>query len=42
MNLWIRTQDRKTLVRSYEIYIVEQRNMYFIRAKKDISYIRNL
>ena len=34
MNLWIRTQDRKTLVRSYEIYIVEQRNMYFIRAKR--------
>ena len=24
MELWIRTQDRMTLIRSYEIYIVEQ------------------
>lgn len=34
MNLWIRTQDRTTLIRSYEIYIVEQQNMYLIRAKR--------
>lgn len=34
MDLWIRTQDRTTLIRSYEIYIVEQQNMYLIRAKR--------
>lgn len=34
MNLWIRTQDRTTLIRSYEIYIVEQHNTYLIRAKR--------
>lgn len=34
MELWIRTQDRMTLIRSYEIYIVEQQNMYLIRAKR--------
>lgn len=34
MDLWIRTQDRTTLIRSYEIYIVEQHNMYLIRAKR--------
>ncbi len=34
MDLWIRTQDRMTLIRSYEIYIVEQQNMYLIRAKR--------
>lgn len=34
MDLWIRTQDRTTLIRSYEIYIVEQSNSYVIRAKR--------
>ena len=34
MDLWIRTQDKTTLIRSYEIYIVEQQNMYLIRAKR--------
>ena len=34
MDLWIRTQDKTTLIRSYEIYIVEQHNMYLIRAKR--------
>lgn len=34
MNLWIRTQDRTTLIRSYEIYIIEQQNRYLIRAKR--------
>ena len=34
MNLWIRSQDRTTLITSYEIYIAEQCNMYVIRAKK--------
>ncbi len=34
MDLWIRTQDRTTLIRSYEIYIAEQCNMYVIRAKR--------
>lgn len=34
MNLWIRTQDKTTLIRSYEIYIVEQHNTYLIRAKR--------
>ena len=34
MNLWIRTQDKTTLIRSYEIYIIEQLNRYLIRAKR--------
>lgn len=34
MELWIRSQDRTTLIRSYEIYISEQRNTYLIRAKR--------
>ena len=34
MDLWIRSQDRTTLITSYEIYIAEQCNMYVIRAKK--------
>ena len=34
MDLWIRSQDKTTLIRSYEIYIVEQREMYMIRAKR--------
>lgn len=34
MNLWIRSQDRTTLIRSYEIYVSEQCNHYLIRAKR--------
>ena len=34
MDLWIRSQDRTTLIRSYEIYISEQQNTYLIRAKR--------
>lgn len=34
MNLWIRSQDRTTLIRSYEIYVSEQCNRYLIRAKR--------
>lgn len=34
MELWIRTQDRTTLIRSYEIYISEQQNKYLLRAKR--------
>lgn len=33
MELWIRSQDKTTLIRSYEIYISEQSNTYLIRAK---------
>lgn len=33
MVLWIRSQDKTTLIRSYEIYISEQQNTYLIRAK---------
>lgn len=35
MELWIRTQDKTTLIRSYEIYIVEHgKDSYVIRAKR--------
>ena len=34
MDLWIRTQDRTALIKSYEIYIIELHNMYVIRAKR--------
>lgn len=34
MNLWVRSQDKTTLIRSYEIYISEQQNTYLIRAKR--------
>ena len=34
MNLWIRTQDKTTLIRSYEIYIAEYSDSYVIRAKR--------
>ncbi len=34
MGLWIRSQDKTTLIRSYELYISEQRNTYLIRAKR--------
>lgn len=34
MELWIRSQDKTTLIRSYEIYISEQPNTYLIRAEK--------
>lgn len=34
MKLWIRSQDKTTLIRSYEIYISEQPNTYLIRAKR--------
>lgn len=34
MELWIRSQDRTTLIRSYEIYIAVNKNSYVIRAKK--------
>ena len=34
MELWIRSQDKTTLIRSYEIYISEQPNIYLIRAKR--------
>ena len=33
-SLWIRSQDRTTLIRSYEIYVSEQCNHYLIRAKR--------
>lgn len=33
-SLWIRSQDRTTLIRSYEIYVSEQCNRYLIRAKR--------
>ena len=35
MELWIRSQDRTTLIRSYEIYISEYgKDSYVIRAKR--------
>lgn len=34
MELWIRSQDKTTLIRSYEIYIAEHSDSYVIRAKK--------
>lgn len=34
MELWIRSQDKTTLIISYEIYISEQQNTYLIRAKR--------
>lgn len=35
MDLWIRSQDRTTLIRSYEIYIAEYgKYSYVIRAKR--------
>ena len=34
MELWIRSQDKTTLIRSYEIYIIEHPNAYLIRAKR--------
>ena len=34
MDLWIRSQDKTTLLRSYEIYIVEHSDSYVIRAKR--------
>ena len=34
MELWVRSQDKTTLIRSYEIYISEQQNTYLIRAKR--------
>ena len=35
MELWIRSQDKTTLIRSYEIYISEYgKGSYVIRAKK--------
>ena len=34
MGIWIRSQDKKTLIKSYEIYIVENKNSYVIRAKR--------
>lgn len=34
MELWIRSQDKTTLIRSHEIYISEQQNTYLIRAKR--------
>ena len=34
MELCIRSQDKTTLIRSYEIYISEQTNTYLIRAKR--------
>lgn len=34
MGIWIRSQDKTTLIKSYEIYIVENKNSYVIRAKR--------
>lgn len=34
MELWIRSQDRTTLIRSYEIYIAVNKSSYVIRGKK--------
>lgn len=34
MNLFIRTQDKTTLIRSYEIYIAKHNENYVIRAKR--------
>ena len=35
MELWIRSQDRTTLIKSYEIYISEfAKESYLIRAKR--------
>lgn len=35
MELWIRSQDKTTLIRSYEIYIVEYgKDSYVVRAKR--------
>ena len=35
MELWIRSQDKTTLIRSYEIYIAEYgKDSYVIRAKR--------
>lgn len=35
MELWVRTQDKTTLIRSYEIYICEYgKDSYVIRAKR--------
>lgn len=35
MELWIRSQDKTTLIKSYEIYITEHsKDSYLIRAKR--------
>ena len=35
MELWIRSQDKTTLIRSYEIYVTEHgKDSYVIRVKK--------
>ena len=35
MDLWIRSQDKTTLIKSYEIYIAEyDKGSYVIRAKR--------
>ena len=34
MELWIRSQDRTTLIRSYEIYIAVNKSSYVIRGEK--------
>ena len=35
MELWVRSQDKTTLIRSYEIYIAEYgKDSYVIRAKR--------
>lgn len=34
MRIWIRSQDKTTLIKSYEIYIVENENSCVIRAKR--------
>jgi len=35
MNLWIRSQDKTTLIKTYELYIaINVKNYYVIRAKR--------
>lgn len=34
MELWVRSQDKETLIKSYELYIRPYTNIYAIRAKK--------
>jgi hypothetical protein len=34
MELWVRSQDKETLIKSYELYIRPYSNIYVIRAKR--------
>ena len=34
MELWVRSQNKETLIKSYELYIRPYSNIYVIRAKR--------